>query len=288
MARLGDVILEFRNGGDRDMSVESMIRASTLGFAATASVAFIAALGTAGTAAAGSLVANGGFETLTGSPNNFIGYGVSELVGWSYGAAPQPNAAVYTFTGANSFPGAKQGPFGYYPLYGPGTGFLNGFVASPAGGNFLADDGEAAYASPIYQTISGLTAGRRYEVSFVWAGNEFLDASSEAYGGPLTVDWQVSLGSQTFTTPVANYTAHGFTGWMTQSFTYTATGTSEVLSFLAQGTPNGLPPVALLDGVSLTAVPEPASWAMMLVGFAGLGFAGYRRTKRSAAALTSV
>ena len=26
-------------------------------------------------------------------------------------------------------------------------------------------------------------------------------------------------------------------------------------------------------------VPEPATWAMMLVGFAGLGFAGYRRNK---------
>ncbi len=26
-----------------------------------------------------------------------------------------------------------------------------------------------------------------------------------------------------------------------------------------------------------TAVPEASTWAMMLVGFAGLGFAGYRR-----------
>jgi PEP-CTERM motif len=32
------------------------------------------------------------------------------------------------------------------------------------------------------------------------------------------------------------------------------------------------------------AVPEPSTWAMMLVGFAGLGFAGYRPTRRSAAA----
>jgi hypothetical protein len=31
-----------------------------------------------------------------------------------------------------------------------------------------------------------------------------------------------------------------------------------------------------------TAVPEPSSWAMMLVGFAGLGFAGYRASRRSA------
>jgi len=32
------------------------------------------------------------------------------------------------------------------------------------------------------------------------------------------------------------------------------------------------------------AIPEPTTWAMMLAGFAGLGFAGYRSTRRSAAA----
>jgi PEP-CTERM motif len=31
------------------------------------------------------------------------------------------------------------------------------------------------------------------------------------------------------------------------------------------------------------AVPEPSTWAMMLVGFAGLGFAGYRSRWRRAA-----
>ncbi len=31
-------------------------------------------------------------------------------------------------------------------------------------------------------------------------------------------------------------------------------------------------------------VPEPSTWAMMLLGFAGLGFAGYRRTIRKSAA----
>ncbi len=28
-----------------------------------------------------------------------------------------------------------------------------------------------------------------------------------------------------------------------------------------------------------TSVPEPSTWAMMLLGFAGLGFAGYRRAR---------
>lgn len=30
-----------------------------------------------------------------------------------------------------------------------------------------------------------------------------------------------------------------------------------------------------------TAVPEPSTWAMLLIGFAGLGFAGYRRSRNA-------
>jgi hypothetical protein len=42
-------------------------------------------------------------------------------------------------------------------------------------------------------------------------------------------------------------------------------------------------------GVSITGVPEASTWVMMLAGFAGLGLAGYRRTKNTAhAALTAV
>ena len=43
-----------------------------------------------------------------------------------------------------------------------------------------------------------------------------------------------------------------------------------------------------IDNVSYnsSAVPEPSTWAMMLAGFAGLGFAGYRKTKSARTALS--
>ena len=36
-------------------------------------------------------------------------------------------------------------------------------------------------------------------------------------------------------------------------------------------------------GLSLTAAPEPSTWAMMMLGFAGLGFAGYRKARTTSA-----
>ena len=35
------------------------------------------------------------------------------------------------------------------------------------------------------------------------------------------------------------------------------------------------------------AVPEQSTWAMLLLGFAGLGYAGYRQAKTSAAELAA-
>ena len=74
--------------------------------------------------------------------------------------------------------------------------------------------------------------------------------------------------------------SQGFSGWLHATFNYKATSSQEILSFLSRGTPTGLPPIALLDGVSLYdtgATPEPATWAMMILGMAGIGAALRRR-----------
>jgi PEP-CTERM motif len=38
----------------------------------------------------------------------------------------------------------------------------------------------------------------------------------------------------------------------------------------------------VFDNFVTAPVPEPSTWTMMLVGFAGLAFAGYRRSRRAA------
>jgi hypothetical protein len=40
-------------------------------------------------------------------------------------------------------------------------------------------------------------------------------------------------------------------------------------------------------GSLASTVPEPSTWAMMLIGFAGIGFVTYRRTKKNTTALAA-
>jgi PEP-CTERM motif len=41
------------------------------------------------------------------------------------------------------------------------------------------------------------------------------------------------------------------------------------------------PAYTYLDNVSLIAVPEPAACMMMIVGFGGLGLAGFRKARKA-------
>jgi PEP-CTERM motif len=49
-------------------------------------------------------------------------------------------------------------------------------------------------------------------------------------------------------------------------------------SVSVEGGPNG--EATVFFGGTVETIPEPSTWAMTLLGFAGLGFAGYRRTRK--------
>ncbi|MQA37120.1 PEPxxWA-CTERM sorting domain-containing protein [Rugamonas aquatica] len=227
-----------------------------------------AALSTGAASASTELIVNGGFEA---GDYGQIGWGGHQLAGWS------TNGYNFLFNGSNVDNGGVTGSYGNLQLWGPKNGSSNGLQASPVGGNFVAADG-AFEIAPLQQTVHGLVAGQQYNLTFYWAG-----AQQSGFNGATTEQWKVSLGNETQSTVVKNNVDHGFTGWQKETFTFTASSASEVLSFLAIGTPTGVPPFSLLDGVSMTAaVPEPQTWAMLGLGLGLVGFAARRRKAKAA------
>ena len=230
----------------------------------------IAALATAGAAnAAGpNLVTNGGFEdgyTVSTQFNQAIGVGQGPT-GWNSAGTQSYNLYVdpATVTTQETITQSSE----------PGQKLATSFTGpSPDGGKFVILDGDELYNGVLSQTINNTVIGQRYAVKFYWGASQLQDRS-----GDTTERLEVGFGGNpTQTTATLATPAQGFEGWFAQSFTFTATGTSQLLSFLSHGTPGGLPPVAVLDGVSVAAVPEPAMWGLMIVGFGLVGVAARRR-----------
>lgn len=168
----------------------------------------------------------------------------------------------------NEAPGQFNNSAGYGTTYmwGSHNGGKSTWVAPPSGGNFIAADG-AYETGAITQTITGLTVGQTYVLKFYYGAAQQEGTTTQA----TTEQWTVKMGTGNvagnFTTPTINLASESFSGWFQATMYFYANSTTETLSFLASGTPDGEPPFALLAGVDLEVVPDYSSWLI----FAGFG-----------------
>ena len=134
-----------------------------------------------------------------------------------------------------------------------------------------------------------------YNNGVVSAPNTAYDASGSGRAACSAVSGNVALNSAYFTGAwgAQNVTVDGFVnGVEVDSVTFAVLETAPTLetfnwsgltsvSWKGSGPANGYAAQVVVDNISLTlsasAVPEMSSWAMLLAGFAALGFAGYRR-----------
>jgi len=236
------------------MSLKHLIAASCALLLSTAALS----------ANATNLIVNGSFESSTNGAGQ-LGYNTN-ATGWTntnngYNFLFNPNALASNGSGQAN---GVTGQYGNLQLWGPANGSANGLTTSPDGGNFLADDG-AFDVGAVTQTVSGLTVGHTYQLSFWQAG-----AQQYTFNGPTTDQWIVSFGSSVQDSALMSLASNAFSPWELETMDFTASSTSELLSFMSNGTPTGEPPFALLDGVSMTDVPEPSTYALMIVGLLGV------------------
>jgi len=197
------------------------------------------------TTASAQMVTNGGFESPTISDPCCNTVPPDPLPGWT--ATPNVNVVNGTFSSTNgnlAFEGTQ-----YLDLVGQGG------------------------TGSIYQDLT-TSIGQTYTLTFAYSHNLF--APNEATSASASV----AVGSL-FGILMHNTGDTSNLDWRVYTNTFTASGTTTRLTFtnLTGGPNEGL----LLDSVSVAAVPEPGTWAMMLLGFGAIGMAMRSRRRRQIA-----
>jgi hypothetical protein len=195
--------------------------------------------------ASAAIVTNGSFEDTT----NFV--------------LPDGNDTISLAVGSTAMPGWTV-VNGTLAWIGP----TNTFGLTAQNGSYFLDLTDYRDHSPyggVSQTIA-TTAGGHYALTF------YLGSSTQ-YGVPDSIFASAGTGSGTFTS--TNPTLNNF--WQLETLLFTATGPSTLISLVG----NSGNQYIGLDNVAVEAVPEPSTWAMLIVGFLGVGVMAYRRNNKA-------
>jgi hypothetical protein len=229
-------------------------------------------------------VTNFTFSAVSGAPKD--DFASVNPTGWSINNTGDAHTPLVFVDG----PGTATSSNGGYAVYGP-------FANPPNGGNFIQADGNPDYDGVFYETITGLTIGQTYQLSFYQASGQ-----QTTFNGQTTEQWIVSLGKNalnTFdfigehyynpdngadieTSDLMTTTSKGTTPWEEVTIDLKADATTQILSFLAWGdggsTANN-PPTVFLAGINPppTTVPEPVTLSLFGAGLVGIAM--HRRAK---------
>jgi hypothetical protein len=223
-------------------------------------VGAIAALAVGPTAAqAAVLTGTFGFTVTTGDTG---GAGFNTLPSSTPFAGPTAGA-TFTYTGALNFnnpAGQNSGPTGDLnsTFFTSAGGVISGYAGT---GNFTP--GNDNYGSG----VAGFLAGSGSASNFAYGSLYKIDLGTLAAGTVLTITHDDGASVFQGSTQVGS-TVAGPTTVVTDVVDITTTGDTTLYYSRQNGTPSIL---------EVSAVPEPSTWAMMILGFLGIGLVAYRR-----------
>jgi len=196
------------------------------------------------------------------------------------------SAAFATLLASSAHAGVVYaGPTGAMPTDQSFSVNFNSGAATPAALSFVVDG---------YLSLDGQNY---YEDDFsLKLNNNVIFSATFNLGGGSNSGFQANVYSNpylaTLMNPTNNGTGIGWNGGIevlsfggvplidglnTLTFTYTSLADSNHAGFQGLGDEGWG-----IENVNVSAVPEPSTWAMLLLGFAGIGFLAYRRKLKPA------
>jgi PEP-CTERM motif len=148
----------------------------------------------------------------------------------------------------------------------PGSAYVYSNGAYPSGLTFIssAANGGAGLDTTVYTVQFDLASAST--ISGIWAA----DNGGAVYDNGI----YTGVGLETSSNgPSSNYTE-------ATDFSFVGTAGINTLTFYI--TDGGAPSAFAFDVTNVSAVPEASTWAMMIFGFAGVGFMAYRRKNHGA------
>jgi choice-of-anchor C domain-containing protein len=160
--------------------------------------------------------------------------------------------------------------FGAWTVTQGSVDLIGSYWAAP-GGQSVDLDGNSV--GGISQSLS--IGPGSYQLSFWLSGNPD--------GGDPLKQLGVTVGDKVnspFAFTTGSNSRPNSMGFIFETLSFNATGSTTLIFNSLDKDPSAFGPV--IADVAVTAVPEPSTWAMMILGFLGVGLAAYRRERKFA------
>jgi len=208
------------------------------------------------------------------------------------------NAATYVQTSDDCTGGCGTSSSNTVTVTQIGTGLIDVSVSLASGFNFISSGFPGSFG---FGLTSGFTSITFIQGSTVWSTTGWTPINSPISAtSPQTVSGASMLwdGAGTFVNGygmawnAGNGIAHqdgttldfeiSGTGLTVASFVADTSGSFFVADVAGTGTTNGVRNTGIIDfTLQTSSVPEPSTWAMMILGFMGVGFLAYRRKSQN-------